>query len=287
MAWFRKPKYTIFSSKKKDMPDGLWTKCESCSEIIYNKQLEENLRVCPKCGFHFRVNSSERIELLADEGTFVEEHAGISSADPLEFKDQKPYTERIEKAREETGMGDACICGSAELGGVRTAVAALDFRFMGGSMASAVGEKICRTIEKSADEKIPLVIVSASGGARMQEGMLSLMQMSKTSAALGRQNKAGCPFISILTNPTTGGVSASFAFLGDIIIAEPGALIGFAGPRVIQQTIRQELPRGFQTAEFLLEHGMIDMITPRQELRDTTCRLLRLISGKNEHNLRS
>ena len=287
MVWFRKPKYTIFSSKKKDMPDGLWMKCESCLEIIYNKQLEENFRVCPKCGFHFQVNSSERLQMLADEGSFVETDANISSGDPLKFTDKKPYTERITKAREETGMAEACITGTADFDGVRAAVAVLDFRFMGGSMASVVGEKVCRAIEKSTDEKIPLVIVSASGGARMQEGMLSLMQMSKTSAALGRQHKAGLPYISILTNPTTGGVSASFAFLGDIIIAEPGALIGFAGPRVIKQTIHQELPRGFQTSEFLLEHGMIDMIVPRQELRAKTCRLLRLLTGKNENTLRS
>jgi acetyl-CoA carboxylase carboxyl transferase subunit beta len=287
MAWFRKPKYTIFSSKKKDMPDGLWTKCESCSEIIYNKQLEDNLRVCPKCGFHFQVNAAERIAMLADPGTFVEEHKNITSLDPLSFKDSRPYTERIENAMAETGLNEACIAGWAEFEGIKASAAVLDFRFMGGSMASAVGEKVCRAIEKSAEEKIPLIIVSASGGARMQEGILSLMQMSKTSAALSMQSKTGCPYISILTNPTTGGVSASFAFLGDVIIAEPGALIGFAGPRVIKQTIHQELPRGFQTSEFLLEHGMIDLISPRRELRETTCRLLRLLTGKNEHTLRS
>ncbi len=269
------------------MPDGLWTKCESCLEIIYNKQLEENFRVCPKCGFHFKINSSERVHMLVDEGSFVETDSNISSGDPLDFTDNKPYKERIEKARSETGLTEACITGAADFDGVRTALAVLDFRFMGGSMASVVGEKVCRTIERSTDEKIPLVIVSASGGARMQEGILSLLQMTKTSAALGRQHKAGLPYISILTNPTTGGVSASFAFLGDIIIAEPGALIGFAGPRVIKQTIHQELPRGFQTSEFLLEHGMIDLIAPRQELRAKTCRLLRLMTGNDEHTLRS
>jgi acetyl-CoA carboxylase carboxyl transferase subunit beta len=280
MVWFRKPKYTIFSTKKKDMPDGLWTKCLSCSEIIYNKLLEENLKVCPKCGFHFQLNAAERINMLADENSFIEENKNIGSTDPLKFTDSKPYAKRLEKAREETGMEEACVSGAASFEGIRTALAVLDFRFMGGSMASAVGEKVCRTIEKATSERIPLVIVSASGGARMQEGILSLMQMTKTSAALGMQEKTGLPYISILTNPTTGGVSASFAFLGDIIISEPRALIGFAGPRVIKQTIHQELPRGFQTAEFLLEHGMIDMITPRQELRQTTCRILRLLTEK-------
>ncbi len=287
MAWFRKSKYTIFSSKKKDIPDGLWTKCESCSEIIYNKQLDENLKVCPKCGFHFRINSLERICMLADPDSFAEENAEIYSTDPLDFTDQEPYRERIEKARKQTGLAEACVTGKALMEGIPVALGVLDFRFMGGSMASVVGEKICRLIEKASAERISLLIVSASGGARMQEGVLSLMQMSKTSAALGMQEKTGCPYISIVTNPTTGGVSASFAFLGDVIIAEPGALIGFAGPRVIKQTIHQELPRGFQTAEFLLQHGMIDMIVRRPELKKTICRLLRLLTRKNEHSLGS
>ncbi len=287
MVWFRKPRYTIFSSKKKDMPDGLWTKCESCSEIIYNKQLNENCRVCPKCGHHFKINAAERIEMLVDPDSFEETNADLHSGDPLSFKDSKPYAERLIKAREDTGLAEACITGTGDLDGVRTSLAVLDFRFMGGSMASVVGEKVCRAIEKSTEEKIPLVIVSASGGARMQEGILSLMQMTKTSAALGMQAKTGCPYISILTNPTTGGVSASFAFLGDVIIAEPRALIGFAGPRVIKQTIHQELPRGFQTSEFLLDHGMIDLIVTRQELKTTVCRLLRLLTRTNEHTIGS
>ncbi len=281
MAWFRKPKYTIFAQKK-DIPDGLWTKCDACSEIIYNKQLEENLRVCPKCSHHFQIGAQERLRMLADEGSFAACNSDLQPSDPLVFSDKKPYRERIEETQKETGLTEACITGRALMGGMPVVLAALDFRFMGGSMGSVVGEKICRAIEMSTAEKLPIIIVSASGGARMQEGVFSLMQMLKTSAALGRYEEAGQPFISILTHPTTGGVSASFAFLGDVIIAEPRALIGFAGPRVIKQTIHQELPRGFQTAEFLLEHGMLDIIVHRRELRTTVCRLLRLLT-KNEH----
>ena len=278
MVWFRKPKYTILAPKKKDIPDGLWTKCESCSEIVYNKQLEENFRVCPKCNYHFRVGALERIVMLADEGSFHEYDKDMMPTDPLKFTDSKRYSERLTRAREKTGLTEAAATGEITIEGLPAVIGVLDFGFMGGSMASVVGEKICRAVETARERKIPFITVSSSGGARMQEGLFSLMQMAKTSSALGLFSEDNLPYIAVLANPTTGGVSASFASLGDIIIAEPRALIGFAGPRVIKQTIRQELPSGFQRAEFLLEHGMIDMIVSRQELKSTLAKLIRFLT---------
>ena len=275
MAWFKKPRYsTVVAAKKRDIPDGLWTKCDSCGEIVYNKRLQGNLKVCPKCGYHMMLSASERIAQLFDQNSFVELWGDVSPADPLRFSDSEAYPERIAKAQKRTGLKDAVVCGRAALSGRPVATAIMDFRFVGGSMGSVVGEKVTRAAEDAVRSELPLVIVSCSGGARMQEGILSLMQMAKTSAAVQRLGEAALPFISILTHPTTGGVSASFAFLGDVIIAEPGALIGFAGPRVIKQTIREDLPPGFQRAEFLLDHGMIDMIVPRGALKDAVASLL-------------
>src|SRR3989338_1860903 len=280
MALFGKPKYTIVKiSKKRDMPGGLWTKCEGCGEIIYNKALEENFRVCPKCNFHFTLAARERIALLMDEGTFEEFDAALASVDPLEFKGPKGYKDKLKEDQEATGLVEACITGAGALSGKKIILAVTDSRFIMGSMGSVVGEKITRAIEQSIKDKLPLVIVSGSGGgARMYEGMFSLMQMAKTSCALARHNEAGLLYISVLTNPTMAGVMASFACLGDIIIAEPKALIGFTGPRGIEQTIRQKLPPGFQSSEFLLEHGLIDMITPRKNLKKTISDLIEYLT---------
>ena len=278
MVWFRKPKYTIVAPKKKDMPDGLWTKCESCGGIVYNKKVEENFKVCPKCDYHFQMSAWERVKMLADTETFREYDSDMRSADPLKFSDSKPYTERLAEAQEKTGLTEAVLTGEMTVEELPVVVGILDFSFMGGSMASVVGEKITRAVERARERRFPIIMVCSSGGARMQEGILSLMQMSKTSAALGLFSEDSLPYIAVLTNPTTGGVSASFASLGDIIIAEPKALIGFAGPRVIKQTIQQELPKGFQTSEFLLEHGMIDMIVRRPELKLTLARLIRFVT---------
>ncbi|MFB0526668.1 MAG: acetyl-CoA carboxylase, carboxyltransferase subunit beta [bacterium] len=264
---------------KKSVPGGLWTKCEKCNEIIYNKELEENLKVCPKCGYYFRLTPKQRIKLLLDRGSFRENYANLKPGDPLEFVAIQSYKNRVKHDQKKTGFSEAVISGEGRIGKYKVAVAILDFDFMGGSMASVVGEKVTRLIEKAIKKRIPVVIVSSSGGARMQEGVLSLMQMAKTSAALGLLDREKLPFISILTNPTTGGVSASFAMLGDVIIAEPRALIGFAGPRVIEQTIRQKLPEGFQTSEFLLKHGLIDMIVERKDLKSTVVRILDLFSS--------
>jgi len=260
------------------VPHGLWTKCEKCNEIIYNKELEENLRVCPKCGYYFRLTAKQRIKLLVDRGSFREEFGNIKSSDPLKFTAVQSYNNRIKQDQKKTGLNEAVVSGEGRIGKHKVAMAVLDFDFMGGSMASVMGEKITRLIEKAVKKRVPLIIVSSSGGARMQEGVLSLMQMAKTSAALAVLGRERIPFISILTNPTTGGVSASFAMLGDVIVAEPKALIGFAGPRVIEQTIRQKLPEGFQTSEFLLEHGLIDIIVERKDLRNTIIKLLELFS---------
>lgn len=265
---------------KKSVPGGLWTKCEKCNEIIYNKELEKNFKVCPKCGHYFRLTAKQRIKLLLDRGSFKEEDANLKTSDPLRFVAVQSYKNRVNHDQKKTGLSEAVISGEGSIGKNRVAVAVLDFDFMGGSMASVVGEKVTRLIEKAVTKKIPIVIVSSSGGARMQEGVLSLMQMAKTSAALGLLGGKGIPFISILTNPTTGGVSASFAMLGDVIIAEPKALIGFAGPRVIEQTIKQKLPEGFQTSEFLLKHGLIDMIVERKELKDTVTKLLNFFTSE-------
>ena len=279
MALFGKPKYTIVRVKKKEIPDGLWTKCEECSETLYNKTIEENLKVCPKCGYHFSLGAYERINMLLDKDTFRELDADMLSADPLDFKGPKTYKDKLAQDQQTTGLKDAVISGEGILDTKKIVIAVTDSRFIMGSMGSVVGEKITRAIETAIKNKLPMIIVSGSGGgARMYEGMLSLMQMSKTCAALGRHHKAGLAYISVLTNPTMGGVMASFAGVGDVIIAEPRALIGFAGPRVIEQTIRQKLPAGFQRSEFLLEHGLIDMIIQRKNLRSTLSQLLDYLS---------
>ena len=275
MALFGKPKYTIVRLKKKEIPEGLWTKCEGCSEALYNKTLEENFKVCPKCNYHFVLSAYERISTLLDSGTFAEYDKDMLPADPLEFKGPKTYREKISQDQDATGLKEAAITGEGLLEKRKVIIGVTDSRFIMGSMGSVVGEKITRAIETATEEKLPMVIVSGSGGgARMYEGMYSLMQMAKTSAVLYYHRKAKLPYISVLTNPTMAGVMASFAGLGDIIIAEPKALIGFTGPRVIEQTIRQKLPPGFQRSEFLLEHGLIDMIVHRKNLKSTLSRLL-------------
>ncbi|WP_333654529.1 acetyl-CoA carboxylase, carboxyltransferase subunit beta [Dissulfurispira sp.] len=273
MAWFKKTR-EVKAEKKVKIPEGLWVKCDSCKEIIYKKEIEKNLKVCPKCNYHFRLSASERINLMADEGSFVEMDAELSTTDPLDFKDTLPYKNRLEENKKKTGLKEAAIYGDATINQRHVVLAIMDFSFMGGSMGSVVGEKISRAAERALDEKIPLVVVSSSGGARMQEGMFSLMQMAKVSAAISKLKEAGVLYIAILADPTFGGVTASFAMLGDIIIAEPRSLIGFAGPRVIEQTIKQQLPENFQRAEFLLEHGMIDIVVERKELKNTVYKLI-------------
>jgi len=277
MAIFGKPKKKKFdrSTKKKDMPEGLWTKCEECSEIIFNKVLEENMMVCPKCNYHFRLGLSERINITLDEGTFQELDAHLVSVDPLQFQGPKTYKEKLSLDQTATGLKSAAVYGRGKIDGKNVILSVTDSRFIMGSMGSVVGEKITRATELAEAEKTPLIIISGTGGgARMYEGMLSLMQMAKTSAALSRLHKSRGLFISVLTNPTMAGVLASFASLGDIMIAEPKALIGFAGPRVIEQTIRQKLPEGFQRSEFLLEHGLIDMIVDRKEMKAKLSKLI-------------
>ncbi|MBI1953512.1 MAG: acetyl-CoA carboxylase carboxyltransferase subunit beta [Candidatus Omnitrophica bacterium] len=270
MALFGKPKYTVVRVKKREMPEGLWTKCEDCSEIIYNKVLEENLKVCPKCQYHFTLGAHERIQQIVDSGTFQEFDAQLRSVDPLEFKGPKTYRQKLQLDQAATGLSEAAVMGEGKIDGRRSVVGVTDSRFIMGSMGSVVGEKVTRAIERAMRGKIPLVIVSGSGGgARMYEGMFSLMQMSKTSVALAGLHEAGVPFVSVLTDPTMAGVMASYASLGDVIMAEPRALIGFTGPRVIEQTIRQRLPEGFQRSEFLLEHGLIDQVVHRKQLKST------------------
>lgn len=276
MTHFPKPKLAT-AKKKKNIPEGLWTKCPISGEIIFNKDLEANLMVVPKSGYHFPIGSRARIAGLVDEGTFHEHDIGVKSADPLKFVDSAAYPDRIKKYEKESGLPEAVICGTAKIHGIPVSLAVMDFRFCGGAMGAAVGEKITRAIERAIKQKCPCIIVSSSGGARMQEGIYSLMQMAKTSAALGRLAEAKLPFVSVLTHPTTGGVTASFATLGDVIIAEPGALIGFAGARVIKETTKQTLPPGFQTAEFLLKHGLIDQIVSRTEMRDRLRDLLQAL----------
>ncbi len=276
MAWFRRRTDGEGEARgrKVVIAEGLWIKCDSCKEIVYRAEVERAGRVCPKCRYAFRIGARERLAQLADPGSFEERDAGVVSADPLGFKDTKRYRDRLRAAREKSGQGDAVVTGLARIGGFPVVVAAFDFGFLGGSMGSAVGEKLTRAIELAIAKHVPVIIVSASGGARMQEGILSLMQMAKTSAALERLGAERLPFLSVLTDPTTGGVTASFAMLGDVILAEPRALIGFAGPRVIAETIRQPLPEGFQRSEFLLEHGQLDLIVERGQLKDTLRRLL-------------
>jgi len=279
MALFSKPKYSTVRVKKKDIPTGLWTKCPKTGEIIYNRELEQNFMVVPKSGYHFPLDAPRRMELLLDEGSFEEHDANISSVDPLRFTGSAPYPEKLQQYQKRTGMTDAVLSGTGKINGREVSIAVMDFRFLGASMGSVVGEKITRCIERGLERNCPVIVVSASGGARMYEGILSLMQMAKTSAALARLRDAGIPYFSILTNPTMAGVMASYASLGDVILAEPGALIGFAGPRVIKETTNQDLPPGFQTAEFLLEHGLIDQIVPRNEMRGRLVSLLSTLCG--------
>jgi len=279
MALFGKPKYTIVRLKKKEIPDGLWTKCEECSEVLYNKTLEENLKCCPKCNYHFVLGAYERINMVFDQDTFEEYDRDMVSVDPLDFKGPKTYKEKLVQDQLATGLKDAVVSGEGLIDGKKTVVAVTDSRFIMGTMGSVVGEKITRAIEAATKKHLPVIIISGSGGgARMYEGMFSLMQMAKTSAALAYHHRANLPYISVLTNPTMAGVMASFAGLGDITVAEPKALIGFTGPRVIEQTIRQKLPVGFQRSEFLLDHGMIDIITPRKALKTTLSQLIDYLS---------
>lgn len=278
MALFRKPKYSTITIKK-DIPKDLWTKCPVTGEIIYNKHLAQNMMIVPNEGrYHFPFNASDRIASLIDEGTFQELDTALTSLDPLKFKGKSSYVEKLKQYKEKTGLNDAVITGTGEMEGIPVSIAVMDFRFLGASMGSVVGEKITRAIERGLEKGIPVIVVSASGGARMYEGILSLMQMAKTSAALARLAAAGLPYISVLTNPTMAGVMASFASLGDVILAEPRALIGFAGPRVIKETTGEKLPKGFQTAEFLLEHGLIDQIVDRKELRPRLIAFLKVFS---------
>jgi acetyl-CoA carboxylase carboxyl transferase subunit beta len=276
MAWFKKIRKPIEPQAKKEsrVPEGLWVKCPSCGEVIYNKDLAATLSVCPKCAHHFRIGAIERLRMLFDD-EWVEYDGGLRSTDPLGFVDTKPYRKRLEATIAATGMTDAVVCATGAIEGIETSVSAMEYTFIGGSMGVVVGEKITRAIERAIARRLPVVIVSSSGGARMMEGALSLMQMAKISGALARLSRARLPYVSVLTDPTTGGVTASFAMLGDVNLAEPKALIGFAGPRVIEQTIRQKLPEGFQRSEFLLEHGMLDMVVDRRELKAAIARVLR------------
>jgi len=284
MAWFKRDKPGLIPQKKKEMPDGLWVKCEGCGEIIYKKQLAQNSYVCSRCNFHFRIKGDDYIKLLLDSGTFQETDAALESKDFLDFKDTKRYTGRLKAAMEKTGLKDAIRIGYGKIGGIPLVFGVMDFSFIGGSMGSVVGEKVARAVDRARERKIPLIIVSASGGARMMESVISLMQMAKTSARLARFSDEGGLYISILTNPTTAGVVASYAMLGDINIAEPGALIGFAGPRVIKQTIGQDLPEGFQRAKFQLEHGFVDAVVNRQEMKETLIKILTFFVDKKESN---
>ena len=281
MAWFKKVEEEVKEGKEKreeiKLSDDLWVKCKSCNEIIYRRVIERNLQVCPKCNYHFQIPARQRIEGLVDPGTFFEYDADLVSGDPLEFKDTKRYPQRVKEVQESTGQRDAVVCGGASIEGQSVMLGVFEFSFMGGSLGSVVGEKVTRLIERAVEKKVGVVIFCASGGARMQEGILSLMQMAKTSAALARLREARLPYIGVLTDPTTGGVSASIGMLGDIILAEPKAMIGFAGPRVIKDTIRVELPNGFQRSEYLLDHGMVDIIVERKDLRHTLASLLEML----------
>ncbi|MBI3597073.1 MAG: acetyl-CoA carboxylase carboxyltransferase subunit beta [Nitrospirae bacterium] len=277
MAWFKKDKSA--EGKRFKIPEGLWLKCDSCKEVVYRKEIEKNAKVCPKCNYHFPISIGERISLMLDEGSFKEWDAGLSPMDPLNFKDSVRYRDRIKTAQDKTRQREAMVIGEGTINHLPVVLGVFNFSYMGGSMGSVVGEKILRAAEKAAGRRWPLIIVSSSGGARMQEGILSLMQMAKTSAAVARLAEARVPFFSILADPTFGGVTASFAMLGDIIIAEPKALIGFAGARVIEQTIKQQLPEGFQRSEFLLDHGMIDLILERKKLKQTLAKLLTFFSA--------
>lgn len=278
MAWFKREKVGITTEIKKDTPDGLWIKCEQCGEIIFKKQLQAQFNICRNCGFHFRITADEYIELMLNDGAFEKFGENILPLDPLKFKDSRKYSERITSTTKKTNLTEAIQVGTGRMGNFEVVLGVMDFRFMGGSVGSVVGERLALAIDEAASGK-PLIVVSSSGGMRMQEGAISLMQMAKVSAGLSYLSRKKTPFISVLTNPTTGGTTASFAMLGDIIISEPGALIGFAGPRVIKQTIGQDLPPGFQRAEFLLEHGMVDKIVKRDELKDTIISFLNFFLG--------
>lgn len=280
MEWFKKSSTGISPQEKKNIPEGLWTKCESCGEIVYSKKMEQLLWVCPTCRFHFRIPSDKYISLLLDDATLEEYDADMTSVDPLKFKDSKRYPDRIKAAQHKAGVPEGVRSGIGKMDGMEVSFAVMNFAFIGGSMGSVVGEKIARTIKRAIEREIPLILVSCSGGARMQEGILSLMQMAKTSALLAILDDKKIPFISILTNPTTAGVMASYASLGDVIIAEPKALLGFAGPRVIRQTIGQDLPEGFQSSEFFLEKGFLDKVVERGDLRQTVITLLRYMWRK-------
>jgi acetyl-CoA carboxylase carboxyl transferase subunit beta len=280
MAWFKRESGELETSgEKKVRTEGLWVKCEGCRQIIWKKDLEENMNVCPKCDKHFRIDARTRLAQLLDDNLYESFDGNLSSTDPLKFVDLKPYSSRLKQAQNDTGLKDAIINAQGKLLGRPVVVSAMEYSFIGGSMGAVVGEAITRAVERAADTRTPLIIVSASGGARMMEGVISLMQLAKVSAALARLDKAKVPFISLLTDPTTGGVTASFAMLGDLNIAEPGALIGFAGPRVIEQTIRQKLPPGFQRSEFLLEHGMLDAVVSRKQLKPYIARALEFMAA--------
>jgi len=274
MAWFRKDKKPLTAQDRRDVPQDVFDKCPGCGEILYRERLTQNLNVCPNCGHHIRISAEAYLTILLDDGTFEEHDEDLRAADPLGFHDLKAYPARI-AAAESKGKSEAVVTGNGRIQGIDVSIAVMDFEFIGGSMGSVVGEKIARAARRALEARMPLIIVSASGGARMQEGIYSLMQMAKTSAALARLHEAGVPFVSVLTDPTTGGVTASYSMLGDVNLAEPGALIGFAGPRVIEETIKQELPEGFQRAEFLRDHGMVDRVVDRRELKDTIALVLR------------
>ncbi len=278
-AWFKKSRKPLSIDQKRNIPDGVWVKCGSCDEILYRKELARHQEVCPKCGYHFRMSSAQYFSLLLED--WSEHDAEMVSVDPLQFKDSLRYNDRVAKYIKKSGLTDAIRCVTGTMDGRIVELAVMDFSFMGGSVGSVVGEKLSRTIQRAISESHPIVTVSCSGGMRMQEGLYSLMQMAKVSASLAGFSGSGQPFISILTNPTTGGTTASFSMLGDVIISEPGALIGFAGPRVIKQTIGQDLPEGFQSAEFLLEHGFLDMIVERRKLKEMVSRMLGLLSGSS------
>jgi acetyl-CoA carboxylase carboxyl transferase subunit beta len=280
MAWFRKEKKPLKASDKRDLPGDVFEKCDGCGEIVYREKLAQNRNVCPHCGHHFRISADAYVRLLLDDGSFQEIEAELRSGDPLGFHDLKAYADRIEAAETKVGRNEAVVTGVGTVEEMPVALTVMDFRFIGGSMGSVVGEKIARCGRRALEDRRALIVVSASGGARMQEGIYSLMQMAKTSAVLARLHDAGLPYLSICTDPTTGGVTASFAMLGDVNLAEPGALIGFAGPRVIEETIRQELPEGFQRSEFLLDHGMVDRVVDRRDLRSTVALLLRHMMGR-------
>ena len=282
MTWFKRQTSAVDAAgEKRVRTEGLWVKCDNCRKVIWKKDLEENLNVCPHCGRHFRIDARTRLAQLLDDGNYETFDDGLASTDPLKFTDLKPYSQRLQQAKKDTGLNDAVISAAGNLEGRPVIVSAMEYSFIGGSMGAVVGEKIARAVERATTARRPLIVVSASGGARMMEGVISLMQLAKISAALARMDAARVPYISVLTDPTTGGVTASFAMLGDLNIAEPGALIGFAGPRVIEQTIRQKLPEGFQRSEFLLQHGMLDAVVPRKELKGYIARALAFMTGGN------